>query len=80
MTNQYEDDFRTLTGGAATRSRMDFEGAINRINATTIFGIQQGKPVPDANPNQQAAVNPNWDLYTPYTTYVDTGSRAWLPS
>ncbi len=82
MMNQYEDDFRTLTGGSATRSKMDFEGAINRINATTVFGMNaperlnmSGRTFHDSQ-----TTSPGWDMFTPYTTYVDTGRRAWLPS
>jgi hypothetical protein len=82
MMDQYESDFRTLTGDSASRSKLDFEAAINRINATTVFGLNAperlnmgGRTFHDSQ-----TMSLGWDAYTPYTTYVDTGSRAWLPS
>ena len=86
MMTDYDKELETLTGASARK--MNFKGAVDRINATTVFALdaplfddEQNLFIP--NPGQAGSMNPNrinWDSYTPMTTYLDTGRRAWLGS
>jgi len=73
LMQDYESELQKLTGSPARK--MNFQAAIDRINATSVFGLRD---YGGSNPAQQAAVGANWELFTPYTTYVDQASSAWI--
>ena len=73
LMQDYESELQKLTGSPARK--MNFQAAIDRINATSVFALRD---YGGSNPAQQAAVGANWELFTPYTTYVDQASSAWI--
>jgi len=73
LMNDYESELQKLTGSPARK--MNFQAAIDRISATSVFGLRD---YAGANPYQQAAIGANWELFTPFTTYVDQASSAWI--
>ena len=86
MMADYNKELETLTGASARK--MNFKGAVDRVNSTTVFSLES--PIFDdeqnvfvPNPGQAGAMSPNrtnWETFTPITTYLDIGRRAWLGS
>jgi hypothetical protein len=86
MKATYTKELEQLTG--VSGRKIDFEAAIDRINSTTVFELEapmfdSGGNVSIPNPSQAGSMDAgrvNWGTYTPFTTYLDTGRRAWLGS